>query len=150
MKIRIVVIDGMGGGIGAALIPRLKESAASAGIEDIEIIALGANASATERMIKAGAHRGASGENAVKVSVALGDFIVGPIGIVIANSLMGEISAGMARAVLSAPGERVLLPLPNDHFHIAGFEGAPLAKLIDDAAAYIGKRLDAKRALQHS
>jgi hypothetical protein len=147
MKIRIVVIDGMGGGIGAALISRLKEIAASTGMEDMEIIALGANASATERMIKAGANRGASGENAVKVSVSLGDFIVGPIGIVIANSLMGEISAGMAEAVLCAPGERVLLPLANDHFHIAGFEGAPLAKLIDDAIAYLKKRLDAKRAL---
>ena len=147
MKIRIVVIDGMGGGIGAALIPRLKEIAASAGMEDMEIIALGANASATERMIKAGANRGASGENAVKVSVSLGDFIVGPIGIVIANSLMGEISAGMAEAVLNAPGERVLLPLQNEHFHIAGFEGAPLAKLIDDAVAYLKKRLDTKRAL---
>jgi hypothetical protein len=141
MKIRIVVIDGMGGGIGAALIPRLKEIAVAAGMEDMEIIALGANASATERMIKAGAHRGASGENAVKVSVSLGDFIVGPIGIVIANSLMGEITAGMAEAVLNAPGERILLPLQNDHFHIAGFDGAPLAKLIDDAVAYLKKRL---------
>jgi hypothetical protein len=147
MKIRIVVIDGMGGGIGAALISRLKEIAASAGMEDMEIIALGANASATERMMKAGANRGASGENAVKVSVSLGDFIVGPIGIVIANSLMGEISAAMVEAVLSAPGERVLLPLQNDHFHIVGFEGAPLAKLIDDAIAYLKKRLDSKRAL---
>ncbi|MDR1398321.1 MAG: DUF3842 family protein [Treponema sp.] len=147
MKIRIVVIDGMGGGIGAALIPRLKEIAASAhsaGVEDIEIIALGANAIATERMMKAGAHRGASGENAVKRSVALGDFIVGPIGIVIANSLMGEISADMAEAVLNAPGERILLPLQNDHFHIAGFESASLAKLIDDAVAYLKKRLDTK------
>jgi hypothetical protein len=98
-------------------------------------------------MIKAGAHRGASGENAVKVSVSLGDFIVGPIGIVIANSLMGEITAGMAEAVLSAPGERILLPLQNDHFYIAGFEGAPLGKLIDDAVAYLKKRLDTKRAL---
>jgi len=122
MKNKIIVIDGLGGGIGAELIAKIKELENT---EEIEIIALGANAVAAERMVKAGAHRGASGENAVKVSAGLGDFILGPIGIVIANSMMGEITAGMVQAILSASGKRVLLPLQNEHFYIAGMESKP-------------------------
>ncbi|MDR1588231.1 MAG: DUF3842 family protein, partial [Treponema sp.] len=104
MKHTVLVIDGMGGGIGVQIIEKLRE------IDDRgrEIIALGTNAVATERMVKAGALRGASGENAIRVSARTGDFILGPIGIVIINSLMGEITAGIAEAILSAPGERIL------------------------------------------
>ncbi|MDR2211376.1 MAG: DUF3842 family protein [Spirochaetaceae bacterium] len=140
MKHRVVVIDGMGGGIGVQLIGRLR--ALEDG--DREIIALGTNSTATERMLKAGAHRGATGENALKISVATGDFIMGPIGIVIANSLMGEISPGMAEAVLSAPGERILLPLQNEHFLLAGPEALPLAKQADRAVELYRERLRAK------
>jgi hypothetical protein len=140
MKHRVVVIDGMGGGIGAQLIGRLKDLADG----DTEILALGTNSAATERMIRAGAHRGASGENAIRVSVSQGDFILGPIGIVIANSLMGEISAAMAEAVLAAPGERILLPLQNEHFFLAALEPAPLAKVIDKALEIFRERLRLK------
>jgi hypothetical protein len=129
MKQRIVIIDGMGGGIGVQLIAKLRECID----KESEIIALGTNATATERMVKAGADRGATGENAIRVSAPLGDFILGPIGIVIADSLMGEITAGMCAAILSAPGERILLPLQNDHFFLAGLEQLPLAKMIDKA-----------------
>ncbi|MDR0599008.1 MAG: DUF3842 family protein [Treponema sp.] len=131
---KIIVIDGMGGGIGAELCERLKELAGGGGGE---LIALGTNSAATGRMIKAGAHRGATGENAIKVTVPGGDFIVGPIGIIIMNSMMGEITPAMAEAVLSAPGERVLLPLQTDHFHIAGLGGETLGRLIDEAVEYI-------------
>ncbi|MDR0909681.1 MAG: DUF3842 family protein [Spirochaetaceae bacterium] len=135
---RIIVIDGMGGGIGAELVGRLRQGlTGSAKIDSIEIIALGTNASATERMLKAGAARGATGENAIRVSASLGDFIAGPIGIVIGNSMLGEITPDMAKAVLEAPGERVLLPLQNEHFHIAGFNPPPLTKQIDEAVQYI-------------
>jgi hypothetical protein len=129
MKTTVVVVDGMGGGIGVQLIGKLKEIVDS----DTEIIALGTNAVATERMVKAGAHRGATGENAIRVSVSSGDFILGPIGIVIGNSMMGEITQGMAAAVLAAPGERILLPMQQDHFSIAGLEQLPLVKMIDRA-----------------
>jgi hypothetical protein len=132
----IAVVDGMGGGIGAELVGRVKDVMGA----DTELIALGANAIATERMVKAGAHRGASGENAVKVSVKTADFILGPIGIVIADSMMGEISRGMAEAVLSAPGVRILLPLQQDHFYIAGLESLPLAKMIDRAVELLKQR----------
>ncbi|MDR0554884.1 MAG: DUF3842 family protein [Treponema sp.] len=127
----IVVIDGMGGGVGAQLIAKLKEQAGRPG--DREIIALGTNSTATERMLKAGANRGATGENAIKVSVSRGDLILGPIGIVIPNSLMGEITVEIALAVLSAPGGKILLPLQQDHFCIAGIETMPLAKALDRA-----------------
>jgi hypothetical protein len=127
MNTIIVVIDGMGGGIGTQLIARMRNSLDG----EPEIIALGANSTATERMIKAGASRGATGENAIRVSAKLGDFILGPIGIVIPNSMMGEITPAMAEAVLAAPGKRILLPLKNDHFSLPGLEPMPLAKAID-------------------
>ncbi|MDR1319293.1 MAG: DUF3842 family protein [Treponema sp.] len=129
MKHTVLVIDGMGGGIGVQIIGKLKELED----RDREIVALGTNAVATERMVKAGALRGASGENAIRVSVRTGDFILGPIGIVIVNSLMGEITTGMAEAILSAPGERILLPLQNEHFFLAGLDQLPLARACDRA-----------------
>jgi hypothetical protein len=140
MKATIIIIDGMGGGIGVQLITKIRELA----LPGAELIALGANAVATERMVKAGAHRGASGENAVKVMVEKGDFILGPVGIVIADSMMGEITRGMARAVLTAPGERILLPLEQEHFFIAGLEKFPLSAMLDRAAALLRERMTAR------
>jgi hypothetical protein len=134
----IVIIDGMGGGIGVQLVGKIREM----GGEDIEILALGTNAVAAERMVKAGAHRGAAGENAIRVSAALGDFILGPIGIVIPNSLLGEISPAMAEAILAAPGERILIPLQHEHFLLAGLEPQPLAKLVDRAVEALGEQLE--------
>ncbi|GHV21119.1 hypothetical protein FACS189494_06050 [Spirochaetia bacterium] len=84
---KIVVVDGMGGGIGVQLVTKLREAFDGS----VEIIALGTNAVAVERMVKAGAGRGAAGENAIKQSAGLGDLILGPIGIVISNSMMGGI-----------------------------------------------------------
>jgi hypothetical protein len=136
MKHTVIIIDGMGGGIGVQLIGRLKEL-----VDDIDIVALGTNAVATERMMKAGAHRGATGENAIRVSVAQGDFILGPIGIVIINSMLGEITSGMAEAILKAPGQRILLPLQQDHFYLAGLEQVPLAKMTDKAVEIFKERL---------
>jgi hypothetical protein len=137
MKRTVVIIDGMGGGIGAQLISKIREIING----ETELVALGTNAVATERMIKAGAHRGASGENAVKVSVSLGDFILGPIGIVIANSLMGEITAAMVEAILASPGEKILLPLQQDHFRLVGTESLPFTRLIDMAVETLKERM---------
>jgi hypothetical protein len=131
--IRIMIIDGLGGGSGVQLIEGLREALDKAGKNNAEIVALGTNAVATERMFKAGAQRGATGENALRVSSAKADIIAGPIGIVIPDAMMGEITAEIARAVLTSPARRVLLPLQNDHFILAGLEPAPLAKIIDKA-----------------
>jgi hypothetical protein len=129
MKKTIVIIDGMGGGIGVQLAGRIREL----NLPGIEIIALGTNAVAVERIVKAGAHRGAAGENAIKVTVPCADFILGPIGIVIPNSMMGEITPSVAEAVMAAPGERILLPLQQDHFSLVGLEPLPLAKMLEKA-----------------
>jgi hypothetical protein len=135
----IVIIDGMGGGIGVQLIGKIRDLGGAH-----EIIALGTNAVAAERMVRAGAHRGAAGENAIRVSAALGDFILGPIGIVIANSLMGEISSVMAESILAAPGERILIPLQHEHFFLAGLEPQPLAKMVDRAVEILRERIEAR------
>jgi hypothetical protein len=137
MKHTIIIIDGMGGGIGVQLIGRLKEIID----KDTELVALGTNAVATERMVKAGAHRGATGENAIRVSVGTGDFILGPIGIVIMNSMMGEITPVMVDAILKAKAERILLPLQQEHFYLAGIEQLPLAKMMDRAVDIFKERL---------
>ncbi|MDR2632513.1 MAG: DUF3842 family protein [Treponema sp.] len=136
MKHKVIIIDGMGGGIGVQLIARLKELG-----DHIDIAALGTNAVATERMMKAGAHRGATGENAIRVCASQGDFILGPIGIVIINSMMGEITAAMAEAILKSPAQRILLPLQQDHFYLAGLEQVPLAKMTDKAVELFKERL---------
>jgi hypothetical protein len=137
-KVKVVIIDGMGGGLGAELVSRVK--ALDSGVE---IIALGTNSTATERMLKAGARIGATGENAIRVSVRQADFILGPIGIVIGDSMLGEITQTMAAAVLAAPGERILLPLQNEHFHLAGVQPAPLKAQLDEAVGYLRKRIEA-------
>ena len=97
----IAVIDGIGGGIGAQIVERLRRE----GIRDASILALGANAVATQRMVDAGADKGASGENAIRISVASADYVLGPIGIALPNAMMGEITPGIAEAVFAAREE---------------------------------------------
>lgn len=127
----------MGGGLGVQLIAKLREVFT----DNVEIIALGTNAVAVERMVKAGAVRGATGENAIKQSVGCADLILGPIGIIIGNSMMGEITGKMAKAILAAKAERILLPLQNDHITLAVTENLPLAKMIDRAVELAKERL---------
>ncbi|HOZ72482.1 MAG TPA: DUF3842 family protein [Spirochaetales bacterium] len=131
MRKTIVVVDGMGGGLGAQLIAKTRELIGDAA----EIVALGANSCATERMLKAGADRGASGENAVRVSVGLGDVVLGPIGVIAPNAMMGEITPAMAEAVFGARGRLVLVPAAQRHFTLVGVEKLPMAALIAAAAA---------------
>ncbi len=137
MKHVVVIVDGMGGGLGSQLATGLRKSFG----DRVLIIALGTNASATERMLKAGADRGASGENAIKVSIGLGDYIMGPIGIAIADSMMGEVSQAIASAVLAARGERILLPVEQSHFTLVGVERKSTAALIADAIGILDKKL---------
>jgi NAD(P)-dependent dehydrogenase (short-subunit alcohol dehydrogenase family) len=125
--VRICVIDGQGGGIGAALIKRLKEVYR----EEHEVIALGTNAVATAQMMKARANRGASGENAIVRTVAGVDVIMGPLSIVLANSMMGELTPRMAEAVSSSPAPKLLLPLTQEKVEIAGLVPEPLPHLVE-------------------
>ncbi len=128
----VVVMDGMGGGIGAQIVTQVRQE-----LPDAEILALGANAVATDRMMQAKATRGASGENAIRVSVGLADFIIAPIGVIVPNSMLGEITPAIAEAVAGARGRKLLLPVNQAHFEIIGIESKPLAKQISAAIALV-------------
>jgi len=133
----VAVVDGMGGGIGAQIVAQLRQELPL----EVNILALGTNAIATEKMMKAKANRGASGENAIKVSINEADFILAPIGVVVPNSMMGEITPGIATAVASARGIKLLLPINQPHFEIVGIEWKPLTKQISQAIAVIRERV---------
>ena len=125
---KVVVIDGQGGRVGQTLIERVRQTGA-----DCEIIAIGTNAIATAAMLKAGAHNGATGENPAVVACRKADVIIGPIGIVIADSLLGEITPKMAVAVGQADAARILIPMNKCENLIAGISGMNTASLIADA-----------------
>ncbi|MFH2063765.1 MAG: DUF3842 family protein [Pseudomonadota bacterium] len=125
---QICIIDGQGGGIGSATIKKLRDF-----FEDsIDITALGTNAIATAQMLKAKANRGASGENAIVQTVQKVDIIIGPIGIIMANAMMGEVTPAIAAAVASSPARKILIPLSQENIEIAGLIPQPLPHLIEE------------------
>jgi hypothetical protein len=125
MKPRVCVIDGQGGGIGATLIKYLKEACG----ESVELLALGTNAIATTQMLKAGANKGASGENAICRTVGEADCIVGPIAITWANAMLGEVTPKMAEAITSCPAIKILIPLSPERIEIVGVAREPMPHL---------------------
>lgn len=129
---RIAVIDGLGGGLGAQIIEELRRQAAPDSSR--LILALGTNSSATERMLRAGADRGASGTEAIRWNVRQTDVILGPLGIVIPHALMGEITPETADAVFSCAARKVLIPVSQPHFTLVGLNpSTPLADLVSEA-----------------
>ncbi len=124
---KICIIDGQGGGIGSTIIKKLKENFG----ESVELIALGTNAVATAQMLKAGANKGASGENAIVFTVRTADLIIGPIGIILANALMGEVTAKAALAIAESAAKKLLLPLSQENIDIVGVSAEPLPHLVD-------------------
>ncbi len=127
-KKKVCVIDGQGGGIGAAIIKKLKERFE----ERIEVIALGTNAIATAQMLKVRANKGASGSNAIVQTVKKADVIIGPLGIIMPQAMMGEVTPLMAEAVCSADAKKILLPLTQENVEIVGASGLPLPQLVDE------------------
>jgi hypothetical protein len=123
----IAVIDGQGGGIGSSIIKRLRESLG----EEVEVIGLGTNAMATGAMLKVGANKGASGENAIVQTVKSVDIIIGTTGIVLANSMMGELTPKMAESIASSGALKLLLPLRIPEVEIIGAPKEPLPHLVD-------------------
>ena len=124
---KICVIDGQGGGIGSAIIKKIKDTFG----ERIEIIALGTNAIATAQMLKARANRGASGSNAIIQTVKQVDVIIGPIGIIMAQSMMGEVTPAIAEAVSSSSAKKILIPLSRENIEVVGTTPTPLPQLIE-------------------
>jgi len=125
----IIVMDGQGGGIGRAIIKRLRDVFG----EDMEILALGTNSIATSQMMKAGANRGATGENAIVRTALEADMIIGPLAIIIADAMMGEVTPEMSKAIGSSKALKVLIPLTQERVEIMGLSVEPLPHLIDQA-----------------
>lgn len=116
--IKIVVIDGQGGGIGKALIGKLKNE-----FPEARLTALGTNAAATGQMLAAGADEGATGENAIVLNSRDADLIMGTLGIVVANSMLGELTPAMAVAIGESRALKILVPVNRCGIHIAGMDG---------------------------
>lgn len=130
----VLIIDGQGGRIGRQLVAALKKECPSA-----RVYAVGTNSAATEAMLGAGADYAATGENAAKVCAAKADVIAGPIGIAIADSLLGEVTPAMAAVVGGSAARKVYIPMNLcDHF-IVGVAELPMGKLISLAVAKIAE-----------
>lgn len=123
----ILVIDGQGGQLGGQIVKAIL-----ANYKDVTITAVGTNATATATMLKAGAHQAATGENPVIVACRKADIIIGPIGIVIADAMLGEITPAMAVAVGQADTRRILLPMNKCDNLIAGVNDTNMSALIED------------------
>lgn len=124
---KIVVIDGQGGSLGRALVEGIK------GRVDGEIYAIGTNSIATQVMLKAGADYGATGENPVAVNAGDADIIAGPIGILAADSLLGEITEKMASAVTKSRAQKVVIPVNRCRISVAGVGNMPFSDLVKSA-----------------
>ncbi|MBQ6824439.1 MAG: DUF3842 family protein [Clostridia bacterium] len=136
---KILIIDGQGGGVGRQLVESIKKTYPTA-----ELTAVGTNALATQAMLKAGADHAATGENAVVVGCRTADLIIGPIGIAIADSLFGEITPQMALAVGQSNAARILLPMNLCSNYIAGVGQLPTSRLLEDCLQKIGELLAQK------
>jgi hypothetical protein len=135
---RVAVIDGQGGGIGKSLVEKIKARFGG----KIHVIALGTNAVATSYMIRAGADDGASGENAIIVNADKVDLIVGTVGIISANAMLGELTPAMAKAISESQAKKILIPLNRCNLMVTGVAATGLPEHIDDVLAQIGKELE--------
>ena len=125
---KVVIIDGQGGRMGRALVEEIHKLCPGQ-----PLLALGANTTATAAMMKAGAAMGATGENPVLVACRDADLIIGPIGIVIADALLGEITPAMAAAVCQSGAKRVLIPVNHCDNYIVGVPEQPIGDLVTAA-----------------
>lgn len=130
----LLVIDAQGGGIGKQLITAVKSAC-----PDIRITAVGTNSAAASAMLRAGADEAATGENAVVVCCRSADVIAGPIGIVIADALLGEITPRMAKAVAQSAARRILIPINHCSNIVVGVDDLSIGRLIRGVVAEIEK-----------
>jgi hypothetical protein len=125
---KVLIVDGQGGGVGRQLAAQIKET-----FPAVQLMAVGTNTIATSAMLKGGADSAATGENAVLVAARKADVIVGPLGIVVADSLGGEISPAMANAVAQSNAKRILIPFKHCENVIVGVSDYTLGHLIQQA-----------------
>lgn len=132
--LKILVIDGQGGGVGKALVEQLKQR-----LPAQPLIALGVNAVATMAMLKAGADQGATGENAIAFNCRDADIILGPIGILMANAMLGELTPAIAEAVGSSRALKVLIPIGKCRIAIAGLVEVGMNAALADAVELVAR-----------
>lgn len=136
-KLKIAVVDGKGGGIGKTLVERIKKEDL-----DAEILALGTNSAATSNMMKSGADQGATGENAIIYNAGKVDIIVGVLGLLISNSMLGEVSYKIAEAIGESQALKVLIPLEKCNVSLTNSNNLSLKDNIDNAAKIIKKYIE--------
>jgi len=129
----VMVMDGQGGGIGSVVIKALR----SAVPENVEILALGTNSAATARMMKAGANRGATGENAIVQTSPKADVIMGPLAVLMAHAMMGEVTPRMAEAITMSNAKKILIPLTQEKVTLVGITADPLPHLVEQAVRVV-------------
>ena len=125
--LKIIVVDGQGGGIGSLIVKRLRDEFG----DTIEILALGTNASATAAMMKSRANKGATGENAIIWNANRADIIIGPLSIVLPNAMLGELTPKIAEAIIASDAKKILLPLNQEGIEVIGIEKEPLPHMIE-------------------
>lgn len=130
---RIAVIDGQGGGVGKALVEKLRQAFA----KEVYIVALGANSFATSPMLKAGADAGATGENAIVTNAGRVDIIMGALGILAADSMLGEITPAMARAIGQSDAHKILVPINKCNLTVVGQKNLSFGEYMDEAIAAV-------------
>lgn len=133
---RVLVVDAQGGGIGKQIISEIISR-----VPDVELLAVGTNSTATAAMLKAGAQHAATGENPVKVGCRNTDFIMGPIGITIADSMYGEITPAMACAVGQSSAQKILIPVNHCSNYVVGVANLNLKVLIKESVDYLMEQL---------
>ena len=130
--LKILIIDGQGGGLGRQLVTAVKEQ-----YPEIEVLGVGTNSAATNAMLRAGADRAATGENSVVVASGQADVIMGPLGMVIADSMLGEITPRMALAVGRSRAKRILVPVSQCDNIVAGTQDISMAQNVQNAVAVL-------------
>ena len=138
---KVIVMDAQGGGMGRLLVEGLKKA-----LPEQQIIAVGTNALATSAMLRAGADQGATGENAVVVCAAQADLILAPIGMVLCDAMLGEVTAAMACAVGRSPAHKILVPVSRCQTTIAGAQKLSMTEAVERAVAEAKARVEGGRA----
>lgn len=134
---KILIIDGQGGGLGRQLVSAVRER-----YPEIEILAVGTNSAATNAMLRAGADQAATGENSVAVASERADVIMGPVGIVIADSMLGEITPRMALSVGQSRAKRILIPVNLCDNIVVGVAEISMTKNVQNAVEALGALME--------